>query len=405
MRMKVRWICRFWLVLATLWSAAATAAPPAPEDIEYVGRYEWPGTATDKSEKTGRLEDGSSSNRLGGFGSGVVWTGQRDLYAFVSDRGAGDGAVSYQCRFHRASIQVRPGQKPAVVAEILGTYLLTGPEGRPLVGAAKALGGSPDSPVRFDPEAIRSSNTGTFFIAEEYGPSVWEFDRLGRFQRAFTIPERLAIAHPAANAKEELPPRNTRGRVANRGLEGLAFTPDGQKLHALMQGPLIQDGALDAEGKRAGRNVRWIVLDVATGRTTAEYVYPLEMPSLGLSEVEAITWDTFLVIERDGAGGLDAKRKRIYRVDISKATDVSDRETLPAEGLPDGVTPVRVEPFLDLLDPRWGIAGADCPEKVEGIALGPTLPDGRRVLVVSIDNDFLPNVPSRIEVFLVRLRS
>ena len=39
-------------------------------------------------------------------------------------------------------------------------------------------------------------------------------------------------------------------------LPKLAITPDGSKLYGFMQSPLIQDGALDKDNKRIGRNIR-----------------------------------------------------------------------------------------------------------------------------------------------------
>ena len=36
---------------------------------------------------------------------------------------------------------------------------------------------------------------------------------------------------------------NTSGRVANKGMEGLAITPDGRTLVGIMQNALIQDAA------------------------------------------------------------------------------------------------------------------------------------------------------------------
>lgn len=47
------------------------------------------------------------------------------------------------------------------------------------------------------------------------------------------------------------------------------------------------------------------------------------------------------------------------------------------------------------------MAGPNCPEKFEGLAFGPTLPDGRRLLIVTVDNDFKPNAPSLILAFAV----
>jgi hypothetical protein len=57
--------------------------------------------------------------------------------------------------------------------------------------------------------------------------------------------------------------------------------------------------------------------------------------------------------------------------------------------------------FIDLLAPALGLAGASFPEKIEGLAFGPNLPDGRHVLVVTNDNDFVPGQANRFFVFAI----
>ena len=54
-----------------------------------------------------------------------------------------------------------------------------------------------------------------------------------------------------------------------------------------------------------------------------------------------------------------------------------------------------------MLAKQYGIAGKDCPDKFEGMAFGPDLPDGRRVLLVTADNDFLAEKPFRIYAFAI----
>ncbi len=74
---------------------------------------------------------------------------------------------------------------------------------------------------------------------------------------------------------------------------------------------------------------------------------------------------------------------------------------LPATGLPSGVTAVSKAEFLDLLDPIYGLAGANFPEKIEGLAFGPDLPDGRHLLLVTNDNDFNAGTPNFIYAFAI----
>jgi hypothetical protein len=206
--------------------------------------------------------------------------------------------------------------------------------------------------------------------------------------------------HLSRRPVEELPPKNTRGRQPNRGFEGLAISPDGQKLFAITQGPLIQDGALDASGKRVGRFCRILEISLRNG-STQQYAYPLDDPRHGVSEILAINEREFLVLERDGQAGAAARCKKIFRINLREASDIAAVERLPSQQLPPPLRAVSKQLFLDLLDPRWGIAGDQCPEKFEGLAFGPDLPDGRRLLLVTVDNDFLPDQPLRVYAFAI----
>jgi len=113
----------------------------------------------------------------------------------------------------------------------------------------------------------------------------------------------------------------------------------------------------------------------------------------------------FLVIERDGRAGMNATFKKIFRIDIADATtpatDIRGIPELPTTGTPTGVTPVTKSLFIDLLLSEFGLAGASFPEKIEGLAFGPNLQDGRIVLFVTNDNDFMPGQPNRFWAFAI----
>lgn len=380
----------------------ALSAGRARADVTLLGTATLPGTGTDKSGLTGRLADGTPAGRLGGLGSALAYTGVGDQYLMAADRGPKDGATDFPCRFHTVRIAVAPGRTPAVTATLTDTTLLRNAAGGLLFGGLTAF--DRDRPFdlavsrRLDPEGIRVGPAGTVYLSDEYGPYVLEFGRDGRLIRSLPVPARFRPARPGVEPADELPPRNTRGRHPNRGFEGLAISPDGSKLYALLQGPLLQDGALNAKNERIGVNCRLLEIDVASGRTR-EFVYPLDGPDTGASEILAVGGTEFLVLERDSRPGVEAKVKRVYRIDLAGATDVSAIDALPDTGLPAGVKAVKKKPFLDLLDPRFGLAGKGMPEKVEGLAFGPDLPDGRRLLLVSTDNDFVAAVPFHIYAF------
>ncbi|MGL4550614.1 MAG: esterase-like activity of phytase family protein [Gemmataceae bacterium] len=374
--------------------ALALALPCARAGVEFLGEAALPGTASDRSGLKGKTSDGTPADRLGGLGSAIAYTGRGDRYLLASDRGPKDGESDFVCRWHVLEVRVRPGTKQPVRATLVETTLLTDEKGRRLVGS---LAGKQQ---RLDPEGVRVGRRGTVFLADEYGPALSEFGADGARRRTLAVPARFLPEWPAARPADELPPKNRRGRQPNRGMEGLAVTPDGSRLLGAMQSPLIQDGALDAKNERVGVNTRLLEVEVATGRTR-EFVYPLGAADLGVSEIVAVNARRFLVLERDGKAGTDAKVKRLYLIDTAGATDVSGVEALPAGKLPAAVVPVTKALFLDLLAPRFGLAGRDFPEKVEGLAFGPDLPDGRRLLLVTADNDFVAERPLRVFAFAV----
>ncbi|HEY3788809.1 MAG TPA: esterase-like activity of phytase family protein, partial [Urbifossiella sp.] len=359
-----------------------------------------PGTQSDLSGLTTKSVDGTPRNRLGGLGSAVAYTGKGHTYLLASDRGPNDGVTDYICRFHTMEIAVTPGAKPSVALKLTATTLLTNEAGKPFVGSmSKFNANSPSKTMRLDPEGLRVGPKGTLFISDEYGPFLYEFDRKGKRLRSLPVPRRFLPNQAGEKPEEELPPRNLSGRQPNRGMEGLALSPDGGKLFGLMQGPLLQDGALDKVNKRIGVNTRLLELETATGKTR-EFVYQLESPATGVSEILAINDREFLVLERDGLGGKDAKIKKIHRINLTNASDVSAVKCLPSTGLPAGIVPVEKRLFIDLLAPKFGLA-RDIPEKLEGLAFGPDLPDGRRLLIVTADNDFVATVPFRVFAFAI----
>jgi hypothetical protein len=369
-----------------------------------------PGTATDQSGLTGLLEDGVTPRNLaGGFGSAIAYTGKKNLYVATPDRGPADGATSYVDRLYTIRIDLKKlaadsyEVKPAIVS----TRLLRSDKNAYFTGSAAAFDetGSPSS-LRFDPEGVRVASCGdTAFVSDEYGPYLYEFDLSnGKRVRSLNVPNKFLTDYPSATPNDELT-QNASGRQANRGMEGLAISPDGSKLYGIMQSPLIQDAGLDASvpPKRVGFNNRILELDVETG-DAREFLYQLDSAGNGVSEILAVNDHQFLVIERDGKAGIDAAFKKIFLIDIAGATDIRAIPKLPKGAAPPspvpGVTAVTKTLFIDMLA-GFGLAGAGFPEKLEGLAFGPDLDDGRHLLIVTVDNDFKQDTPTRFFAFAV----
>ncbi len=170
---------------------------------------------------------------------------------------------------------------------------------------------------------------------------------------------------------------------------------------------LIQDHGLNpGTTDRLGLNNRILKIDLVTGETH-EYVYVLDAINRGqgVCEILAINDHEFLVVERDNRSNLQTPpqaptRKTIYKISLTGATDVSGIASLPAGALPAGVTPVTKQLFISLLDPDLNLS-ATIPEKIEGLAWGPDLPDGRHVLYVISDNDLNPSLATQIYAFAI----
>ena len=390
------------------------------------------GTYADLSGLPGTLENGAPANLLGGLGSGFAYA-SGNTFLGLPDRGpnavsydsAVDDTVSYIPRFHTITMDLKPNTSstglPFTLTPTLRRTTLLWSLIPLAYGTGDGLGVGSGVPAqnnfffhffsgrsdnfdpnqnsgnprdaRLDSEGIRVSNDGlTVFVSDEYGPYVYQFDRLtGLRLRAFKLPDNLfsPILRPVGADEISL---NTTGRTANKGMEGLAITPDGKTLVGMMQAALIQD---NLQGGAAKSLLRIVTIDIRTGKTH-EYAYLLTTGS-GVSEIVALNQHEFLVDERDGKGrgdGSKAKIKQIFKIDLANAVDVTEMDGLTAAG-----NAVSKTLFLDvvasLTAPSTSMDPKQIPAKLEGLALGPDVWNGTtklHTLWIANDNDFLSAV-------------
>lgn len=267
--------------------------------------------------------------------------------------------------------------------------------------------------ARLDPEGIRVSNDGSkVYVSDEYGPYVYQFDRAsGQRTKTYTLPPNFAISSLSSVGATEIS-GNTSGRVANKGMEGLAISPDGKILIGFVQSPLKQDGG---DGGRANRIV---TIDTASG-ATKQYVYdnqlvdpanPAKTKTYNSSEILAVNDHQFLVLERDGKGlgdGTNAVVKRIFAVDLNGATDIGALNGGAGISGETNLLPYAVNKtlFLDLKTAlnAHGITAANIPAKLEGMAFGQDIVDNgvtKHTLYVANDNDFVSGVAGDNKFFV-----
>ena len=367
------------------------------------------GESTDLYPST---DNSANVNRLGGFFSDLYYDRYNNVYYGLADRGPGGGVISYETRVQKFSLDVDSNTGAISNFNLLDTIQFTngadnynGLNPRQLNGDAGTLG------LSFDPEGFAVAPNGNFYVSDEYGPSVYEFRPDGSFLRAFATPSNILPQAGSSPNYVDGNPTITSGRQDNRGFEGLTLSPDGTKLLAMLQDPLTNEGSPDG---RRSPNLRLVEFDTASGESVAQYIYQLEslteinnrVPSdtfgansqgrnIGISAITALNDNEFLVLERDNRGfGVEdptASRlvgsKRVYKIDLTNATDVSNVSLAATNTLPPDVTAVSKSLFLDIADTLRD-AGLVVPEKFEGLAIGPQLTDGSYALLVGTDNDF-----------------
>jgi hypothetical protein len=387
-------------------------------------------------------QPGANGGRFGFF-SDIYYDPQRNEWWALSDRGPGGGLISYATRLNRFTIDVNPFTGEISNFRVKETIKFRDPKNL-LAGLETSLNGLNPSDLNgdeallghsFDPEGlVIDPRTGDFIVADEYGPSVYVFDRKGRLERVFDVPANLVpkvdgsvnyvALRDACGGEVPVPLCGANfGRQDNRGYEGLAVSPDGTKLYAVLQDPLIHEPP--PNNGRTSRNVRIVIYDndrksPSYGTSIGQLVYQLEPQAdvaarinaqipgnatstdprqgrnIGVSAIIAINDVEFLVIERDNRGiGVDdpagaraVGSKRVFKINITGASDVTT-EALPAGALPAGVTAVTKSPapFIDI-QARTLLPNGEQAEKWEGLTIGPRLLNGAHLILAGNDNDY-----------------
>lgn len=425
------------LILAAILVSQVSGAWAEPA---FVNGLVIPGGALDATK-----QPGANGGRLGFF-SDIYYDPNRDEWWAVSDRGPGGGVLDYATRVQRFTIDVNSTTGKISNFRVKKTVKFTDPRGllsaptngnvsqpRALNGLNPGvLNGNPSTLGRsFDPEGlVIDPRTGHLIVSDEYGPSVYEFSRQGTLLRVFETPANLIPRIVSANSSvvNYVADRDgglNAGRQDNRGFEGIAITPDGRRLLAVLQDPLINEPG--PNNGRNGRNVRIVVFDNDHHSPTylksiAQYAYQLELQAdvaarivaaggvatptdprqgrnIGLSAILAINETEFLVLERDNRGiGVDdpaganvVGSKRIFKIEVTPDTTDIANKALPADSnlAATNIVPVTkaLTPFIDLAANTLLPNGKQA-EKWEGMTIGPKLKHGGFLILTGNDNDY-----------------
>ena len=330
--------------------------------------------------------DGAKPPRLQFLGQAIVPTGTTfagttvgGLSSITYDAASGvfysladDQSQFAPARFYTLQIHLSDGHLADGDVQFIGVTTLRAPDGQPY------------APFSLDPEGLTLTKSGELVVTSEgiatrgIAPWVRRYALTGGFLGDLPVPDAFQPTSP------------THGVRQNLAFEAAAVAPNGRHLFVGMEAALAQDGpAATLSNGSASRILRY---NLSTRRLDRQYVYiddPIAEPPVpstqfavnGLVELLPFNDEFMLSMERSfsvGAPGTGNTIK-LYSVAFPGADDANDAEALA------GLRPGRKTLLLDLR--TLGIQ----LDNVEGMAIGPKLPDGRRSLVLVSDNNFAAN--------------
>lgn len=275
----------------------------------------------------------------GGFGSGAAAhpTRKGEFYV-ITDRGPNtdfqDGKKFLAPNFTPTIMHFKINADGNI--EVIKYIKLKNPFGQPISGLPNPAGMGSTGETAYDAsgnvlgtdkygldsESIVAAADGTFWVSDEYGPHIVHYSADGMEMERIspvgvdTGPRKL----PAVLAK----------RRANRGMEGLCMTPDGRTLVGTIQSMMYVPSKALATNKTL---TRIVTFDTVTGQTK-QFLYKQEGgASDSVCDITAISNSEFLVIERDGNFGSQGGIKKVYRINLSNATDVNGPDINAVDGM------------------------------------------------------------------------
>ncbi|MBT8137942.1 MAG: esterase-like activity of phytase family protein [Gammaproteobacteria bacterium] len=339
-----------WLVLLLVCTGCAHPVTDQGNGIrlEYLGQATFP---------TGYEYKGTA---VGGL-SGIDYDPASNSYVVISDDRAARGPV----RFYEVTIDLADGSLEEGDVVFSGVTSIQDRDGQSFaVGAV-------------DPEAVRVAPDGSLlWVSEGDGrsaPFVRQMRRTGEF-----IAEYLPPPYYTPGART--------GTRENKAFESLALSLGGKRMLAATENALKQDGP--AATLENGSPVRLLVLDNASGRRQAEYIYVTDpvaeaprpangFATNGLVELLAIDDRQLIALERSFSRSR-GNRIRLFLTDTDSAVDVAGLKSIAGHDI--RTMPKQLLLDLDELGVRL--------DNIEGMSLGAPLPDGSRTLILVSDNNF-----------------
>lgn len=331
--------------------------------LDFLGEYRLP--AESQLEQT----------RIGGL-SGLTYDRDQNQFYAISD----DRSQFAPARFYTLKLATQANSPQLERVDVTGVTLLKNQRGQPY----------PTNSL--DPEGIALTPTRSVFIASEgvkdqAPPFVDQFDLDGAWTQALNLPNHY-LPSPDSQAPAQ-------GVGSNLGFEALTLNPSGDRLFAATESALLQDADPDYSGPIRSRVLHYLVSDLKP-ILVSEHLYALEPTPAGATFhglVEMLALDNgghFLSLERTFTPGQGITAK-LFQVNTGSASNVSTLAILKGDLA--GIQPVRKQPLFDLS--QLGLTLGN----LEGMALGPILPDGSQSLLLVSDDNFNPKEPTQFLLF------
>ncbi|MFT4095192.1 MAG: esterase-like activity of phytase family protein [Niabella sp.] len=325
---------------------------------------------------------------VGGL-SGIDYDRQNNRYFIISDERSATSAA----RFYTAAIDISDNKIDSVRFLSVASLRNAKNDTFPSLQTVPEHAADPES-MRYNPvknmlvwssEGDKAVRSGRMVYQN---PWIFEMDTNGNFKDSFLIPANLHMYVGDSGARE------------NGVLEGLSFTGDYKFLWASMESPVYEDGPVASPGY-GNAIVRFTKFDADTRKPVAQYGYLLDAVANnpvpenafnvnGISENLYIGNNKFLVLERSFSTGVAGCVIKIYLADFSRATNVSGITSLYQNT---SYTPASKTLLFNFNSLNRLI------DNVEGITLGPVLPDGHLSLLLIVDNNFNPFEPQQVFLF------
>jgi 3-phytase len=301
---------------------------------------------------------------LGGF-SGLTTSSENNILYSLTDRGPNGYNIENDRPFlipeftpTILKLKINPEDKSFKVMELIQ---IKNANGKPITGLPNNK--NDENPIDvynknlnldkdgLDTEGIVQDNSGGFWVADEYGPSLVHIDQFGK------IIDKLS--------PENILPAGYKKRKINRGFEGISIFDN--KMYGILQSPLPGDDGFS----------RMVAIDLEKRKVEHEYFYKFEKGIDKIGDLFSIRRNQFLVVEHNSQKGKSGFKK-IFFASIQNNSQFLEKKLL---------IDLNDTPFVDV-------------EKVEGL----TILDHNKIALVN-DNDFQIDDKTNFNTGITKLNS